>query len=149
MNIIVKIEDGEVKTMLTNLMSKTGNLKPAMETIGQIVRRSVLKNFDKGGRPAKWIPSKRVLKHGGKTLVDKAILRNSINYNAFSNSVEIGPADSVPYAAVHQFGIGRRSVISSRRVMGAIPARPYLLVQDEDWVETKEALKDHLMEGSK
>lgn len=144
MQIKVEIKDGEVRTMLMNLMNRTGNLSPVMETIGGIVRRSILKNFDASGRPNRWQPSKRALKTGGKTLIDRAILKNSINYKAFRNRVELGPAASIPYGRIHQLG-----GMAGRGHKVRIPARPYLMVQNEDWVEIKQALTDYLTEGAK
>lgn len=140
--ISVKVEDGEVRAMLKGISERTGNLTPAMRIIGQIVRNSVIKSFMEGGRPQKWRPSKRAMKEGGKTLVDKAILQNSIKPKAFPDRAEIGT--NVVYAAIHQFGgkAGRGHKVN-------IPARPYLMVQDEDWTEIKAALMDHIMKGVK
>ena len=49
-----------------------------------------------------WEPSFRATIVGGKTLVDKGHLRDSIHSLAEDDAVEIGSAD--PRAAVHQFG---------------------------------------------
>ena len=138
--IAVKIEDSQVRTMLSGIQERAGNLTPAMQIIGQIVRNSVLKNFMEGGRP-KWRPSKRAMQ-GGKTLVDTARLQNSITAKAFSDRAEVGT--NVIYAAIHQFGgkAGRGHKVT-------IPARPFLMVQPEDWTEIKAALTDHLLKGAK
>ena len=136
--IAVKIEDSQVRTMLSGIQERIGNLKPAMSIIGQIVRNSILKNFMEGGRP-KWKPSK---KQGGKTLVDTARLQNSITAKAFSDRAEVGT--NVIYAAIHQFGgkAGRGHKVN-------IPARPFLMVQPEDWTEINAALADYLLKGAK
>jgi len=148
--IMVKIEDNEVKTLLAGMLSRAENAQPVMHIFGEIVKASIMRNFEKGGRPTQWKPSLRALKTGGKTLVNKGVsggLMGSIHYRAYTSKVEIS-ANKV-YAAVHQFGIGARSIIGTRRRMPAIPARPYLLVQDEDWMEMKEATSRYLTEGSK
>ena len=138
----VKIEDGQVKAMLTQLKERTQNMKPAFNLIGQIVRNSVIKNFMEGGRPEKWKPSKRAMKEGGQTLADTGRLRNSIKSKAFTNRAEVGT--NVIYAAIHQFGgkAGRGKKVT-------IPARPFLIVQDEDWTEINFALTDYLMRNLK
>ncbi len=136
--ITITIEDQEVKLILKKLNERLRNLTPAMRLLGQIVRDSVLKNFMESGRKVKWKPSKRALAEGGKTLVDTARLQNSITSRAFTNRAEVGT--NVIYAAIHHFGgkAGRGKKVT-------IPARPFLMIQDEDWVEIKEALKDYLM----
>lgn len=162
--IEVKVEDKEVRELLTTLKERTQNLKPAMSIIGQIVRSSVIRNFDEEGRPRKWqslsmatlyariggASSKK--KYGGtkigairklanhKILQDKATLKNSINAKAFSDRVEVGT--NVIYGAIHQFGgqAGR-----GKKVF--IPARPFLMVQDEDWPTIKDAISDYLTKG--
>ncbi|MBI5634867.1 MAG: phage virion morphogenesis protein [Nitrospirae bacterium] len=164
--IEVKVDDKEVREMLSQLKERTGNLKPAMSIIGQIVRSSIIKNFEAEGRPQKWQPlsmatlylriggasSKK--KRGGtkvgairklashKVLQDTARLKNSINSNAFSDRVEIGT--NVIYGAIHQFGgaAGRGKKVT-------IPARPFLMVQDEDWPTIKNAVSDYLTKGLK
>ncbi len=122
-------------------------------------RAEIIKNFDVGGRYAdedtekalriskfgggtkKWKPSKRVLKKGGKTLVDKEVLRNSVYVRVEPKSdteyvVVFGA--NVPYAGVHQFGYEKRN----------IPARPYLTVPDEALDDIIEALTDYFaLEG--
>lgn len=172
--IRVDIQDSEVRQMLAGLKRRTGNLRPVMADIGQLVKRSVIKNFEAEGRPQKWpqlspatlygriggASSKK--KRGGtkigalrklarhKILQDTATLKASINVKAFNDRVEIFPdsakaGTNLKYAAIHQFGgpAGRKS----KRVM--IPARPYLMVQDEDWTEIRRKVAEYLTGGSK
>lgn len=157
----VKIDDKEVKTLLTGIQARVKNLTPAMRIIGEIIRASVVKNFEESGRPAKWRPKavstimggirKKDFKRGGKlraaisrrlalgkVLIDTGRLYKSINAKAFSDRAEIGT--NVIYSAIHQFGgkAGRGHKVT-------IPARPYLMVQDQDWTEIKHALTDYLI----
>ena len=172
--INVKIADGEVKAILTGLRSRVQTLTPAMKVIGDIVRSSVVKNFMEGGRP-KWQPSKRARAEGGQTLRDTGRLYKSITSKAYPDRAEVGT--NVKYAARHQFGftgteavrqyirkvktrdvyekIGRKKRIIAKGI-GVVrahsrkahtPARPYLMVQDEDWPEIKRALEDYLRRG--
>lgn len=153
--IEIKIDDKEVQELLKKLAAKGSNLTPVMQVIGQTIRASVLKNFEVGGRPA-WKKSLRADMHGGQTLVDSSNLKNSINVKASGNRVEVGT--NKIYAAIHQFG-GRITAknkpylkfmlngkfVSKKEVN--IPARPFLLVQDEDIVEIKSVIENYLTEG--
>jgi len=161
--IEVKIEDKEFRRMMRRFVHRTGNLAPAMKTIGEIVRTSVIKNFEVEGRP-RWKKSKRAALEGGQTLTDTARLRKSIFPKAYSDHAEIGT--NVVYAAIHQFGGGTRPhtirprdrkalywpgakhpVKSVRHPGSKIPARPFLVIQDEDWTEIKAAVTDYLTGG--
>jgi len=165
--INVEIRDEGVKTLLTNIRTRLDNLRPAMVIIGEIVQASVIRNFEEGGRPAKWDPSGRARATGGKTLVDKGIgggLEGSISYRASTNSVAIGT--NKKYAAIHQFGgktaahiirpknkaalfwPGAGHPLKSVNHPGSrIPARPYLMVQDKDWAEIRAALARYMTGG--
>ena len=81
-------------------------------SIGTYIKSSILRNFNEGGRPAKWKPSKRAAKGvwharkkmmiAGKTLIDKSILRNSIKYTVKDNEIIVGT--NVKYAKIHNYG---------------------------------------------
>lgn len=137
----LKHEDAEVRALLRGLQHRAGNLTLPMRVIGQIVRSSVVRNFQEGGRPRKWEPSRRALRDRGETLVDTGRLRTSIHSKAYADRAEVGT--DVIYAAIHQLGgkAGRGRKVS-------IPARPYLMVQDEDWTEIKSVLTDWLTQGA-
>lgn len=172
--INIKIDDADVAALFKRLHAKVSDMTPVMEVIGQIVRTSVVGNFEEGGRYSepgnwrggnkRWAPlsistlfAGRNSRFAGKrgrfkkgaeeqfkgrmTLVDTARLRNSINVDAGRNKVEIGT--NVKYAAIHQFGgkAGRGKKIN-------IPARPFLVVQDEDIREINSVLKRYLTEGA-
>jgi phage virion morphogenesis protein len=173
--INVSIDDKEVRKMLELLQKRVGNLRPAMKAIGETVRTSVIKNFMSEGRPDRWEPSRRAKKEGGKTLTDKGRLRNSITAKADSDRVVIGT--KVKYAAIHHFGFDDAVIIKdhirrvkSRDIWGKIdgkrrklargvaavtihtrkmkiPARPYLMVQDEDWRVINEHIWKHIIPG--
>lgn len=159
--IEVKIDDKEVRDLLSRIAAKTGNLTPAMKIIGEIVVRSVKENFRQGGRPEKWKPLSQRTLHGvvgkkgykksgelragsvrrlkdRKILVASKRLMDSISYKEEKDKVTIGT--NVVYGALHQFGgkAGRGKKVN-------VPERPFLMVQDEDWPAIKEALEDYLM----
>jgi phage gpG-like protein len=56
----ITIQDAEVRAALLQLKATVGNLKPAMDEIGQLYERSVLDNFAKESSPdgTPWQPTK-------------------------------------------------------------------------------------------
>lgn len=162
--VSVGLEDKEVKELFQNLKKKLGNLTPVMKSVGETIRTSVVKNFEVGGRP-RWKPSHRAVMEHGQTLVRTGRLRNSISVKAFPDRALVGT--NVKYAAIHQFGgktgatvirpknkkalfwPGARHPVKMVRHPGSnIPARPFLLVQDEDWQEIVRIMWKHLEVGS-
>ena len=132
--------------LLGGVLKRIGNPGPVMKILGAIVRTSVVRNFEKGGRPTKWqalSPETLKTKKGTAILREQGMaggLMGSVNYKPFSDKVVIS-ANKV-YAAIHHFGgkAGR-----GRKV--TIPARPYMMVQDEDWREIEAALGDFIVRG--
>jgi phage virion morphogenesis protein len=135
-SITFEIKDAAVRANLQAMINRLDNPTPLMKIFGAVIVRSVQKNFEAGGRPNAWIPSQRVLtglvkkSHGemgaggGKTLIVQGWaggLLGSIHSNASRDEVKIGTPKI--YGAVHQFGWAERN----------IPARPFLVIQDEDW----------------
>jgi phage virion morphogenesis protein len=161
--IDVKIDDKQALALLERLRARGHNLTPAMKRIGEDVTKSVKENFNAGGRPEKWEPlaastlfqigggRKGYTKSGRMTakaanrvfnhmpLIRSGLLFSSIHPVAGPNSVEIG-TDRV-YGAIHQFGgqAGRGKKVK-------IPARPYLMVQDEDWPRIANTIADYIVE---
>lgn len=125
-----------------------------LEEIGQLMVRSVRKNFREGGRPKKWPKSKRA-EGGRSTLVKSGHLMRSVHARMEARRVLIGP--NRVYARIHQFGnvIRQTPTTKQRKYFWAmyykhghdpkwkasamakqirikIPARPYLIFQKED-----------------
>lgn len=100
--IKIEIQDKEIKQALADIYAKSKTLKPAMHLISLIVKRSIVTNFNVGGRPVPWRPSKRVLKSGGKTLVDLGILRSSFEIRSDDTSASV--STNIAYAPIHNFG---------------------------------------------
>ena len=122
---------------------KMGDLRGILPAIGEILHTSVAENFDRGETPdgRRWKPSKRVLLHGGKTLVDHGILRDSFFY-AITGPTDVTLATSVEYAAIHNFGgmAGR-----GRKVR--MPARTFLGIRKEDLMDINTTLTRFFEEG--
>ncbi len=157
-SITVTADDREVKNMLSRLSSRMADTTPVMRIIGEIVRASVERNFAAEGRPA-WKKSHRAAADGGQTLSLTGRLRRSITVAAGKGWAAVGT--NVAYAAVHQFGGQSRPHIIEpkskkalrtpygifRRVRhpgSKIPARPFLMVQPEDWAEIRATINDYL-----
>lgn len=136
----------DVSRELKVIADRFGNALPAMQIIGRRVLSSVIENFQAGGRPTGWQPLTPVTlakKKGGSILVGKGFgggLLGSIHSEPDPSAVMIG-TDKV-YAAIHQFGgqAGRGHTVT-------IPARPYLMVQDQDWAEIKDDLAGFILKG--
>lgn len=140
MQIHITINDSGVRAELGKLAGRLDDLTPVMRNIGEIVRTSVERNFAAGGRPVKWKPSKRVEKYGGQTLSDTGRLRRSFTVRAYKDRAEVGT--NVSYAAIHQFG----GIVSMGKKSVRIPARPFLMVQNEDWVKMRRYLERYIVE---
>lgn len=136
----VKIESIQMEAMLNELAGRMDDLTPVMQTIGEIIVEQTDTAFETGVAPdgTAWPASGRALATGGQTLIDTAVLRNSINVLATDNQVEVGT--NVLYAAIHQLG-GK----AGRGKKTVIPSRPFLPDQDSlDWPEVKATLQDFL-----
>ncbi|KQC03143.1 MAG: hypothetical protein APR55_07095 [Methanolinea sp. SDB] len=169
MQINVSINDKKVLDLLSRIRSRMSDARPAFHTIGEIVCASIVRNFKAGGRPDKWEKSRRVKEHGGVTLSDTARLRRSFNVKAGRAHVVVGTSDK--RAGTHHYGAEKGSfgaviaqvkkhlrISASGKTMtvrahsrtqklpwGKIPARPFMMVQDEDWIEIRHALTDYLI----
>lgn len=166
MYIKVSADDKEVLQVIEGYARRLSNMRPAMLNIGEAIRTSVERNFAAGGRPP-WEPSARVKLAGGETLSDTGRLRRSLTVRAGERSVAVGT--NVKYAAVHQFGAKKGSFgtvtahvrehirkIAGKEITvkahtreqslpwGTIPARPFLMEQDEDRAEINHILIEHI-----
>lgn len=164
------INDREVQILLEGIARRVEDATPVMREIGEIVRESVMQNFREGRSPEgdAWKPSRRAQRERGKTLIDRAILRNSIHVQAGPDWVSVGTPDV--RATTHQFGapagsfgtvtaIVKAHIRTSRKgneytvkqhsrkqalPWGDIPARTFLGIREEDWPDIKDALIDYI-----
>lgn len=149
--VSIKVDDSEVKKKIGGILKRMGNAEPAMRIIGETALESIQRNFEVGGRPKEWkrlAPStrkarRRAGKWPGKILMVRGAgggLFGSISYNAYSDKV-VMVANKI-YAAIHHYGgkAGRGHKVK-------IPARPFMMVQDEDWREMKEELSQFILRG--
>lgn len=141
-DINITVDDKPVILRLNRMIRRLENATPAFEIIGETVVASIDRNFEEGGRPNQWEPLSQVTildrqrenKWPGKILIRRGKaggLQGSVSFGAQRDRVIIS-ANKV-YAAVQHFGIGVRSSLATRRRSPAIPARPFMMVQPEDW----------------
>lgn len=170
--IRLKIDKTEMNKVLEGVTDRMTDSSPAMRKIGSLVKESVRTNFARGGRPVSW--AKLKTRHG-QPLRDSNRLMNSITREAKKDSVKVGT--NVVYAAVHHFGARKHSfgsfaftvaehartiargknkgkkttVRQHRRTVklpwGNIPARPFMLLQQEDVPEIQTILAKHIIQG--
>jgi len=128
---------------LMDIKYKAGNARPAFNIAGQILTKSVRKNFTSQGRPTKWqdlAESTKKKKKGNKILINRGMaggLMGSINYQSTNSDVRVGTPKV--YGAIHQFG-GK----AGRNKKTTIPQREYLLIQPEDWQSITDAFGRYL-----
>ena len=134
--IVLHVNAKLLTRRLRDAARRAEHMEAAFREVGEIALRSIRKNFDVGGRPRRW-PARTTAYKGkranNKLLIDTGRLLNSIAYFAHSRFVDVGT--NVAYAATHHFG------------RGGIPARPFLMLQDEDNEPIRKAITDHLMKG--
>lgn len=147
MGVSIEIQGmDDVMRSIAALRHSVENMGPHLKAGGEKFVESILKNFHAGGRPQRWVakadgkPS--YLKKSGK-------LSRSIHVVYLSNRmIKIGT--NTVYAAIHQFGgevgpiypkkaggvlafsVGGKMVFARSVRRHSIPARPFMVIPDED-----------------
>jgi len=164
-SIEIIIDDSMFQDAMDGLIERCEDMTPVMLDIGEMMVESVRENFLDQGRPEKWEPlaqSTALGIIGGKKgwtkrgrikvgaerrLQDKMILigkgnagglMGSFAYKAESDSVAIGTPKV--YGAIQNFGGD-----AGRNHASHIPARPYLVAQDEDVEKIKEEITRYIL----
>ena len=129
-----------VIAVFKNGAKRADDVAPALRRGGNVMLKSVHNNFIEAGRPIPWRPlspayAVRKARQGYSILplTRTGLLRRSIAFRVRNNSLKIGT--SVTYAPYHQFGTSR------------MPARPYLIFQDDDIVKINRLVTDHITKG--
>lgn len=138
-----EVDDREVQHVVRKFLKKSDNLEPAFSGFGEYMLRVTDDRFsgehDPEGKPWKKLsPVTLLKKKGSKILTESTNLRGRMVYRTTSKSLIL--ENNVIYAAIHQLGgkAGRNRKVT-------IPGREYLGVNNEDWTELKEILRDHLV----
>ena len=142
--IEIKIDNKEVNKKLLDLATRGENLRPLMKNIAGIFAYSTEENFKVEGRP-KWqdlaeSTKKQRKKKGtypGLILQVTGQLASLVNTYYDDDSAVIG--SNLDYAAIHQLG-GQ----AGKGHKTEIPARPYLQLTDDDFVEIIDETTDFL-----
>jgi len=143
-----------------------------LQEMGMVMLSSIQQNFIAQGRPVLWEQSKRAKDWHGKTLRKSGRLMNSITMKVYENYVIVGT--NVVYAAAQHFGhhydkevtvkgyvryykhnkasLSNRkptysTVVKShnRKMDHTLTARPYMMLQPEDWETIKKIGYDYLI----
>lgn len=143
--VTLSIEDRQVQETIAEVIDRLGHAQPVMEVAGETVVASIHRAFLAGGKPKTWeslSPVTLAIKDGqGSTLIGKggmaSGLMGSIHYEAEDDNVYIGT--NKIYAASMHFGRKGGGWGGSD-----IPAREFLVVQEEDWDEIMAEFIDYL-----
>lgn len=139
--IDITIEDQKVQAKIDELLAASGDVSPAMRSIGRSLTTRIRLGFTAGKAPA-GVPWKPLKYRRGQPLLDTNRLRASITANTGKDFVDVGT--NVKYAPFHQFGFG--PVKAHQRLVkqafgkplkfpvwanvkahdGGVPARPFL-----------------------
>ena len=158
MKFEIKVDIKKVQRLLKKTYQKTSDLREPFRQIAEIIHESIQYNFDVGGRysrPGSWrggsekwkplalstILERERLGYGGEKpiLVRTRDLRYSITDKITKDSLVIGT--NLEYAKVHQLG----NPVPSPRHPFPLPARPFLVVQEEDLEDIAEILENYLI----
>jgi len=137
-------------TDFTNLNRVKTNIRDRRsviyDAIGVYMVASVIETFEDEGRPEKWQPlasSTLKQKTGGMILHEFGALRGGIMSWVESNAVFIGPSGpSTVYSRIQQKG-GQ----TGRDGATTIPARPFLVIQDEDAQYIRNLVRSEVFNG--
>lgn len=138
-------DDLQLRQMADGLVALHADLQTeVLAPIGMALESTTIERFDTNVGPdgQAWEPSLRASITGGRTLVDKGHLRDSIHHVVEASAVEVGSAHMT--AGVHQFG----AVIHAKTSAGlnftladglgvtvdtvTIPERPFVGLSSED-----------------
>ena len=146
--IEIEFDNKDVHEKLLNLAKRTENLRPLMKNIAGIFAYSTEENFKEEGRPDKWVDltestkkqRTKKRKWPGQILQVEGKLAASINTYYDNDSAVIG--SNLEYAAIHQLGgqAGKNKSVE-------IPARPYLLLTNDDYDEILTECENYLSEN--
>lgn len=144
--IEIKIDNKKVEKALLEIAQKTSNLRPLMKNVAGIMADSTEENFKEEGRP-KWKDlsektkkaRKKTGHYPGQILQVSGQLAMSIATQYDNESAVIG--SNKVYAAIHQLG-----GLAGKNKSVTIPARPYLVVTDDDFEDILSQTQKYITE---
>ena len=103
-----------------------------MKKLAGTMNHAVRQNFRQSGRP-KWLGLEY---RNGKPLIDTGALRDSISQLYDNDTALVGT--NIVYAAIHHFG-----GMAGRNRKVAIPARPFLVLTNDDKQDLMDDVQDY------
>lgn len=154
--------DEQTQQQLGGMTRRLANMTQVMRVAAEIMRSSVVRNFEVGGRPQRWAPLKpgtlaRRKSSGGPLVVSGMGGGLMGSVSAWSGRIRARVFTDKIYGAIHQFGAAKgqfgriMSILpggGSRSMnvpWGSIPARPFMVLQEEDATEIREVLRDFVV----
>jgi len=176
--ITLTVDDSQVRQLLSDIGKRAGNLRPALSAVGALVRESIRTNFAQGGRPAPWKEVKgrkgQPLRDTGRLMnsITRKVTGSEVRVgtNAVYAAVQHFGARKGSFGTFSQqvkphmrmvrqvfgrelpFPVWAKVGSHTRRTKlpwGDIPARPFMMVQDEDLVEIRETLTNWILRGTR
>lgn len=98
----IEVNDRDVVAAFNRLLTAGQNPREMLDAVGLLLKRTVMNQFETSTDPygTPWKPLKS--REGGKPLVDRGNLKDSITYQVDGNMVTVGT--NHPFAQVHQYG---------------------------------------------
>ena len=144
MSIVVEGLD-EVRDLLARAYSRSQNLEPLMDDIGEKIKIEIERSFQAQRSPfgTPWQQSQRAIATGDKTLYKSGRLHNSFTFESSVNSAKVGT--NVVYAPIHNYGgqAGRNNSVT-------IPQRQFMPINESNQLpnylvdDIKDLIYEHL-----
>lgn len=127
---MIRVNLSSLREKLEAMALRAQNLRPALEAAAPALVESQRAHFDRGGvGTGSWEPLKDG--SGRKPLEGSGKLRDSIHAVVSDHGIEV--RSNLPYTAAHQHGTG------------TIPARPFLVIKDEDLRRVVQTVLNHIV----
>jgi len=100
---------------LSDLLRQAQLPSGVWKEIGVRLSSAIVENFRQGGRPVKWLMSKRAQRESGQTLLRTGrLMKSTLTPELRENTLAFG--SNLPYAAIHQYGFdGQQNVRAHTR----------------------------------
>lgn len=161
------IDDHKFDALIEIMNDHAVHLKPVLAAVGNLAVKSVKQNFRVGGRPTRWAETD---KPKGKTMIGTGALMRQIHYKVDNDESGVTiMTGKQKYAAILHFG-GKTPAheiwYKNKRALSfmwhgvpaiygkvnhpgsKIPARPYMLLQDEDIKIIENMMIQHIVKNT-
>ena len=161
------IDDHKFDALIEVMNDHAVHLKPVLAAIGNLAVKSIRQNFRVGGRPNRWPETE---KPKGRTMIGTGALMRQIHYKVDDDGAGVTiMTGKQKYAAILHFG-GQTPAheiwYKNKRALSftwkgspviygkvnhpgsKIPARPYMLLQDEDIKVIENMMIQHIVKNT-